>query len=55
MEKVELILPSDTIIAKIGDKKYIITVDEDKGIFIQSDKGVRVTDQSETGNWLYVK
>lgn len=54
-EKTELIIPSNIILALIGEKKYTVAFDDENGIFIQSDDGVKVTEQSKTGNWLYVK
>jgi len=52
MVEVKLYTPSPSV--KIDGKEYSVSFSED-GIFIQSDKGVKVTKVSQTSNWLFVK
>ena len=51
---VEVKLHTPEIKVKIDDKEYTVSFSED-GIFIQSDQGVKVTQVSQTNNWLFVK
>lgn len=52
--RVEVRLATPSLYIKIGNKTYTVSMSED-GIFISSTDGLRVTKQSEAGNWLFVK
>lgn len=51
---VEVTLEQPTITVKIDGKEYTLVVRDD-GIFIQSNGGLEIVQQSETGNWLLIK
>jgi len=50
----EVTLYSPSIYVTIEGKRYTVSF-SDEGIFISSNDGVKVTKQSATENWLFVK
>ncbi len=51
---VEVTLHTPSIYVTIEGKRYTVSF-SDEGIFIASNDGVKVTKQSATENWLFVK